>query len=214
MKTTHDIKLTTAGKLLGELKKYEKEHWDYSVVAWIDDHTVGVVGIGKDKDKDLRIEVEEVEEEMEGIWTVADVIQSLERCDKYTRVYLAGHGYYFAIDSKGSAFTDTDDDEVIGCYATIFGKYHEEPPCLFTEEERRQRERNAIRRERKERWKGIIEGVTFLLSIPLVAYALYYNIASLVKHTMPVWECVIYIIILGLLLYVCIDNLIFPEHKD
>ena len=28
MKTTENIKLTTAGKLLGELKKYKKNHWD------------------------------------------------------------------------------------------------------------------------------------------------------------------------------------------
>ena len=87
MKTTENIKLTTAGKLLGGLKKYEKKHWDLSVVAWAqDDLMFGVVGIGKDKDGDLRIEVEEVEEELEGIWTVDDVINSLEGFSKDTRV--------------------------------------------------------------------------------------------------------------------------------
>ena len=112
MKTTEDIELTTAGKLLDELKGFEKKYWHYNVVAWVDDdHTVGVVGIWQDEDDDLRIEVEEVEEELEGIWTVADVIESLERCDKDTRVYLAGHGYYFAIDCEGSAFSESDDDE-------------------------------------------------------------------------------------------------------
>ena len=124
MKTTEDIELTTAGKLLDELKNYEKKYWHYNVVAWVDDdHTVGVVGIWQDEDDDLRIEVEEVEE-LEGIWTVDDVIESLERYDKDTKVYLAGHGYYFAIDSEGSVFTDSDDDEVVGCYASIFGEYH------------------------------------------------------------------------------------------
>ena len=215
MKTAENIKLVTAGKLLDELKKYKKKHWDYSVVAWLDDdHTLGVVGQGKDRDGDLRIEVEEVEEELEGIWTVDDVIESLERCDKDTRVYLAGHGYYFAIDSNGSAFTESDDDDVIGCYATICGEYDEEPPCVFTEKELRQRARRAIWRERKKSWKGILEVITYLLCIPLMIYGLYYNIAALVKHTQPVWQSVLWIPILALLLWVCIDNLFFPERNE
>ena len=215
MKTTENIKLTTAGKLLGGLKKYEKKHWDLSVVAWAqDDLMFGVVGIGKDKYGDLRIEVEEVEYELEGIWTVSDVIDSLEGIGKETRVYLAGHGLYFAIDSDGSIFTESDDDDVVGCYATVIGEYEEEPPCVFTEKERRQRERRAIWKERTKSWKGIAEGLTFLLCIPLTAYGLYYNIAALVKHSQPAWECVLYIIFLGLLLWVCIDNLFFPERNE
>ena len=215
MKTTDNITLTTVGQLLGELKKYEKKHWDFSVVAWTqDDLMFGVVGIGKDKDGDLRIEVEEVEEELEGIWTVADVIGSLESRGKDTRVYLAGHGLYFAIDSDGGVFTESDDDDVIGCYATVFGEYEEETPCVLTEKERCQRERRAIWKERTKSWKGIAEVVTFLLCIPLSAYGLYYNIAALVKHTQPVWESILWIPFLALLLWVCIDNLFFPERND
>ena len=53
-----------------------------------------------------------------------------------------------------------------------------------------------------------------LLVILLGAYWLYYNIAALVKHSGPVWESLLWIIFLGLLLYVCIDNLFFPNrHK-
>ena len=50
MKTTENIKLTTAGKLLGELEKYKKNHWDDCVVAWLkdDERTFGVVGMGND----------------------------------------------------------------------------------------------------------------------------------------------------------------------
>ena len=215
MKTTENIKLTTTGKLLGGLKKYEKKHWDLSVVAWAqDDLMFGVVGIGKDKDGDLRIEVEEVEEELEGIWTVDDVINSLEGFSKDTRVYLAGHGLYFAIDSEGGIFTESDDDDVVGCYATVIGEYEEEPLYVFTEKKRRQRERRAIWNERKESWKGILEVITVLLCIPLTVYGLYYNIAALVKHTQPVWECVLYIIFLGFLLWVCIEALFFPERND
>ena len=215
MKTTGNIELTTVGQLLDELKKYEKEHWDLCVVAWTqDDLTLGVVGMGKDGDGDLRIEVEEVGDVLEGIWTVSDVIDSLEDCGKDARVYLAGHGYYFAVDSEGGIFTESDDDDVIGCYATVFGEYEEEPPCVFTEKEKRQRARRAAWKARTESWKGILEGVTFLLCIPLTAYGLYYNVAALVKHSRPVWESALWLPFLALLLWVCIDNLFFPDRNE
>ena len=214
MKTTENIKLTTIGRLLGELKKYEKKHWDLSVVAWTqDDLTLGVVGMGKDGDGDLRIEVEEVGDVLEGIWTVSDVIDSLESSGKDTKVYLAGHGLYFAIDSDGHIFTESDDDDVIGCEATVFGEYEEEPPCVFTDKEKRQRARRAAWKARTESWKGILEGVTFLLCILLTAYGLYYNIAALVKHSRPVWESILWIPILALLLWVCLSNLFFPDRN-
>ena len=215
MKTTENIRLTTVGQLLDELKKYEKEHWDLCVVAWTqDDLTLGVVGMGKDGNGDLRIEVEEVGDVLEGIWTVSDVIDSLENCGKDARVYLAGHGYYFTIDSEGSFFTESDDDDVIGCEATVFGEYEEEPPCVFTKKEKRQRARRTAWKARTESWKGILEGVTFLLCIPLTAYGLYYNIFALVKHSRPVWESALWLPFLALLLWVCIDNLFFPNRNE
>lgn len=205
MKTTENKNLTAAGKLLGELKVYEKDHWDNSVVAWTqDDRTLGVVGMVKDKDGDLRIEVEEVEEELEGIWSIVDVIDSLENCDKDTRVYLAGHGLYFAINGDGCVFSESDDDDVVGCNVAVFGGYEEEKPQVV---------RKSVWKERKESWKGILEGVTFLLCIPLTAFGLYYNFAALVKHSRPVWECALWIPILALLLWVCIENLFSPEHN-
>ena len=215
MKTTENIELTTVGQMLGELKKYEKKHWDLSVVAWAeDDYTLGVVGMGKDKDGDLQIEVEEVEADLEGIWTVDDVIDSLEQAGKDIRVYLAGHGVYFAIDSDRCIFTDSDDDDVVGCYATVFGEYEEEPPCVLTEKEKRQRARRAAWKERLSSWKGIAEGLTYLLCIPLMAYGLYYNIAALVKHSQPAWESILWIPFLLLLLGVCLYNLFFPNPNE
>ena len=56
MKTTENIKLATAGKLLKDPKRYEKKHWDLSVIAWTDDDCIfGVVGTWKDEDGDLQI---------------------------------------------------------------------------------------------------------------------------------------------------------------
>ena len=58
MKTTESIKLTTTGKLLKDLKRYEKKHWDLSVIACTDDdRTFGVVGTWKDEDGGLQIVV-------------------------------------------------------------------------------------------------------------------------------------------------------------
>ena len=128
MKTTENIKLTTAGKLLGGLKKYKKNHWDDCVVAWLkdDEATFGVVGMGNDKDGDLRIIGEVVDDVLEGFWTVEEVISSLECKGKDARVYLAGEGLYLAIDNNGSSiFTEADDDDAVGCWVTVFGEYDE-----------------------------------------------------------------------------------------
>ena len=129
MKTTENIKLTNVGEFLGELEKYKKNHWDDGVVAWLkdDERTFGVVGMGNDKDGDLRIIVEEVDDVLEGFWTVEEVISSLECKGKDARVYLAGEGLYLAIDSRGGIFTEADDDDVVGCHVTVFGEYEEMP---------------------------------------------------------------------------------------
>ena len=207
-----NVQLTTAGKLLKGLKRYEKKHWDLSVVAWTDDdRTFGVVGTWEDEDGDFQIVVEEVDEVLEGIWSVADVISSLEDISKETRVYMAGDGYYFAIDGNGSSiFTEADDDDAVGCWVTVFGEYEEEPQG----EESGRPSWIEIWKEKFRSWEGILEGVTFLLCIPLTAYGLYYNIAAMVKHSSPVWESILWIIFLGLLLYVCIDNLFFPNRHE
>ena len=215
MKTTENIKLTTAGELLKDLKRYEKKHWDLCVIAWTDDdRTFGVVGRWKDEDGDFQIVVEEIDEVLEGIWTVSDVISSMENIGKETRVYLAGDGLYLAFDSNGGIFTKDDYDDAVGCWVTVFGEYEEEPQGGQTRKESDRPSWKEVWKEKFRSWEGILEGVTFLLCIPLTAYGLYYNIAALVKHSSPVWESILWIIFLGLLLYVCIDNLFFPNrHK-
>jgi len=189
MKTTGNIKLATVGQLLGELKQYDEKRWDYSVVAWAeDDLTFGVVGMGKDKDGDLRIEVEEVEEveeELEGIWSVTDVITSLESNDKDTRVYLAGHGLNFAIDGEGHIFTE--DDDVIGCHATVVGEYEPE----LQPESAKKRENPAE---------------TIVLAFLALAAALWlvYNVYAMIAGVgAPLWEKILWIISSGAFLVVC-----------
>ena len=194
MKTTKNIKLTTVGKLLGGLKKYEKKHWDFSVIAWTDDdRTFGVVGTWKDEDGDFQIVVEEIDEILEGIWTVADVISSLEDIGKETRVYLAGDGLYLAIDSNGSPiFTEADDDDAVGCWVTVIGEYEHEPQP----ESNKKREIHA-------------EAIALLLILVAAVCWLGYNIYAMIAGVGgPLWEkilgivvCCIVIVVSGCTLY-------------
>ena len=209
MKTTESIKLTTAGQMLGELKKYEKEHWDLSVVSWKqDDLTFGFVGMGKDKDGDLQIEVEEVEEVLEGIWTVADVVDSLERSGKDTRVYLAGHGLYFAIDSEGGIFTESDDDDMIGCYATVFGEYEEEQQGWQTEEEKRKLAKEARKEAREDRRMGFVLGVMVLVALIWLIYTIYALISGVGG---PLWERILSLVTCVIILFVGCGTLYYSK---
>ena len=192
MKTTENIKLTTAGELLGELKKYKKNQWDDCVVAWLkdDELTFGVVGMGNDKDGDLRIIVEVVDDVLEGFWTVEEVISSLECKGKDTRVYLAGEGLYLAIDSNGSSiFTEADDDDVVGCHVTIFGEYEEMP-----------QKAPAPGKAKGNRGEIIALIVIMAGSALLVFYKAY----TLITETGgPVWESVLYIVGASIAAAVC-----------
>ena len=195
MKTAENIKLTTAGELLGKLKKYKKNHWDDCVVAWLkdDDRTFGVVGTWKDKDGDFQIVVEEIDEILEGIWTVADVISSLEDISMETRVYLAGDGLYLAIDNNGSSiFTEADDDDAVGCWVTVIGEYEHEPQP----ESNKKREIHA-------------EAIALLLILVAAVCWFGYNIYAMIAGVGgPLWEkilgivvCCIVIVVSGCTLY-------------
>ena len=195
MKPTENIKLTTAGELLGKLKKYKKNHWDDCLVAWLkdDDRTFGVVGTWKDKDGDFQIVVEEIDEILEGIWTVADVISSLEDISMETRVYLAGDGLYLAIDNNGSSiFTEADDDDAVGCWVTVIGEYEHEPQP----ESNKKREIHA-------------EAIALLLILVAAVCWFGYNIYAMIAGVGgPLWEkilgivvCCIVIVVSGCTLY-------------
>ena len=174
--------MTTAGKLLGELEKYKKNHWDDCVVAWLkdDERTFGVVGMGNDKDGDLRIIVEDVDDVLEGFWSVEEVISSLECKGKDARVYLAGEGLYLAIDSRGSIFTAADDDDVVGSHVTIFGEYEEMP-----------QKAPALGKAKGNRGETIALIAIMAGSALLVFYKAY----TLITGTGgPVWERVLYIV--------------------
>ena len=192
MKTTENINLTTAGKLLGGLKKYKKNHWDDCVVAWLkdDELTFGVVGMGNDKDGDLRIIVEEVDDVLEGFWTVEEVISSLECKGKDARVYLAGEGLYLAIDNNGSSiFTEADDDDAVGCWVTVFGEYDE------------MSQKAPAPGKAKDNRGEIIALIAIMAGSALLVF---YKAYTLITGTGgPVWESVLYIVGASIAAAVC-----------
>ena len=133
METTAKNAFVTAGKLVKELKGYQKKYSDYNVVFWIPDgHTLSIVGSSPDKDGDLRLEIEEMDDfDVSGYYDVDILLSILAGYDKDTRVYLAGHGLYFRFDVNpdGSIFCDaSEEDELVGCYASAFGEYKYVPP--------------------------------------------------------------------------------------
>lgn len=177
-----NVHLSTVSELLGELKKYKKNHWDDCVVAWLNDDelTFGVVGMGNDKDGDLRIIVEEVDDVLEGFWTVDEVISSLECKGKDARVYLAGEGLYLAIDSRGGIFTEADDDDTVGCYVTVFGEYEERP-------------QKAPAPGKAKGNRG--ETIALIAIMAGSALLVFYKAYTLITGTGgPVWESVLYIV--------------------
>ena len=201
MKTTENIKLTTAGELLGELKKYKKNHWDDCVVAWLkdDEVTFGVVGMGNDKDGDLRIIVEVVDDVLEGFWTVEEVISSLECKGKDARVYLAGEGLYLAIDNNGSSiFTEADDDDAVGCWVTVFGEYDE------------MSQKAPAPGKAKDNRGEIIALIAIMAGSALLVF---YKAYTLITGTGgPVWESVLHIVGASIAAAVCGLTLFYSKE--
>ena len=201
MKTAENIKLTTAGELLGELEKYKKNHWDDCVVAWLkdDERTFGVVGMGNDKDGDLRIIVEEVDDVLDGFWTVEEVISSLECKGKDARVYLAGEGLYLAIDNNGSSiFTEADDDDAVGCWVTVFGEYDE------------MSQKAPAPGKAKDNRGEIIALIAIMAGSALLVF---YKAYTLITGTGgPVWESVLYIVGASIAAAVCGLTLFYSKE--
>lgn len=202
--------MITVGELVKELKGYEKKYSDYNLVFWIPDgSTLCIVGSSTDKDGDLRIEIEEMDEyDVSGYYDVDTLLDVLAGHDKNTRVYLAGHGLYFSFDVNpdGSIFCEaSEDDEIVGCYASAFGKYEYVPP---TEPVKRGASKDAGKRGRYE--------YLALASLTLVIFfGLCYNVYALVVHSTrhALWENIAGVVVCAVLLVICGATLYYSREK-
>lgn len=199
----------TIGKLVQELKPFDKKYSTYDVACWTpDDSTLCVVGAGLDKDGDLRIELDEMGDEGGG-FSVSDLLAAIKEYDKETKVYMAGCGMYlnFEPNHDGSIFSDaSEEDEVVGCHAVAFGKYKEEKQV--SEVEKRGMADSATKQVSEQNI------LTIALAVMIVAIAswLIYNVYALIVQTGDsIWENIMWIVICVVLL--AIDILTLRAHK-
>ena len=218
MKTADSTELISIGELVKELEAYEEKHWDWNVEITTDE-PVGededppciIVGMQLDGDGDLRIEIEE-EWAGGGDYYVGELLQHLRDFDSRTRVYLAGGGLLFSIDSHGGIFAESgEDDDALECFATAFGEYESEPTGWLSESEKREQAENARKMARQER----LETIALVVLTAVIFFGLCYNVYALVVHSArhAVWEniggvvlCVFLLVISGLTLYYSRDN--------
>ena len=184
MKKTENTKLITVGELVKELAGYEKKHWDWNVEITAEgvegeeeDPTCIIIGMGLDKDGDLRIEIEE-EWAGGGDYYVGELLEQLKDYDAGTRVYLAGGGLLFSIDSQGGIFADADeDDDALCCYATPFGEYEVQPAGgRASKVEKRER----ARKHDKVPWGFImLMLLAIAASIAAIFFGIYFNVIAI-----------------------------------
>lgn len=213
MKTRENIKLVTVGRLMKELSKYEKKCSDYDVACWAPDYlTCCVTGHRLDEDGDLCIHLEQQEEDG-GYCTVGMLLADLASYDRNVRVYLKSCGYYLNFEIDGGIFTESDDDEIVGCYAEAFGEYEEDDyghGGWLTEAEKREIAAQERKRKREDRHLG----VALVILEVLVACWLAYNVYALISHTGEhIAENIMWIIVCTVLLVIGVLTLHFDKYK-
>ena len=218
MRKTDDAKLITVGQLVKELEKYEEKRWDWNVeiateavVSGEDAPTCIISGMSLDKEGDLRIDIE-------GVWGdggdyyVGELIEHLRDFDSSTKVYLAGGGLLFSIDSHGGIFAGTeDDDDSLSCYATPFGEYDYKPSGWFTVTEQREREDVARKKAREERIDYILLALMALVTFLGLCYNAYALVVHSTRHV--VWENVCGVILCVFLLIICGGTLLYSKDN-
>ena len=204
--------MTTIGKLLNELKGYEKKCSDYVVTIDIPDgSTLNIMGTGLDKDGDLNIEVDEDPDE--GYFDVQMLIDELEGYAKSTRVYLEGCGLYltFKVNAGGRIVSgDDDEEEIVGFDAYAFGEYRYEPSGWLTESEKRELAEKA----RKEKREARTEFIVLAILTVVIFLGLCYNVYALVVHSArhAVWENIGGVVVCAFLLVICGATLYYSKE--
>lgn len=183
MKTNNNIRLTTVGEIIEELKKYEKNSWDREVAIWLDgDNPFFIMSVGLDADGDLCFEVEEQDDVIEGCYIVADTLSALEQYSNDTRVYFAGEGLYLNLEKKGSIFSSNDEDDTITCNATSFGKYNVEY---------KESSKAVKKRDNEDSVLGIVQWVILLGTLIWLLYNIYILCVGGSDH---LWERILWIV--------------------
>ena len=206
MKTKENMKLVTVGRLMKELSKYERKCADYDVVCWAeDDNTCCIVGHTLDEDGDLCI-ILDIQDGDGGYDNVEMLLTELSSYDKNAKVYLACGGYYLNFEQEGSIFTASDEDEIVGCYASTFGEYdkEDEKSGFLTEADKRYL---AEEKRKETRENRCLDMALVALSI-FITCLLAYNVYALISHTGKyIAENIMWIVLCPILLVIIILTL-------
>ena len=212
MKTTKKTEHITVEKLVQDLKSFGKKYWHYDVACWApDDSCLCVVGKRLDQNGDLCIELDEMYDDG-GRFTVDDLLTALSGYEPDTKVYLAGCGLYlnFDVNPDGSIFEEADDDDIIGCHATVFGRYKEEHHGFLTEAEKRAIAAKAAR----EQHENHILGIVLMVMAVLLAAWLIYNGYALIAHAHAgesIWMNVVWIVVSAVLIGIDVMTLVSKD---
>ena len=141
------------------------------------------------------------------------LLADLASYDRNARVYLESCGYYLNFEAEGGIFTESDDDEIVGCYAEAFGEYEEDDyghGGWLTEAEKREIAAQERKRKREDRHLG----VALVILDVLVACWLAYNVYALISHTREhVAGNIMWIVVCAVLLVVGVLTLHFDKYK-
>lgn len=212
MKTKENIKLITVGRLVKELSRFEKKCSDYDVACWAPDYlTCCVRGHRLDEDGDVCIHFE-MQEDDGGYFTVEMLLADLASYDENARVYMESCGYYLNFEADGDIFTESEDDEIVGCHANAFGEYDE--PTLdegdINDADRRYLEEKHREEKREDRTLTVI----MIALMILLMFWMGRNIAAIVTHSCDsVVGNIIWIIICAVLLAINVLTLHYSKEK-
>ena len=213
MKIKENINLITVGRLIKELSKFAQKCADFDVVCWAPDYlTCCVTGHRLDDDGDVCIHLE-MQEDDGGYCTVEMLLADLASYDKNARVYMESCGYYLNFEADGDIFTESDDDEIVGCYADAFGEYEEDDEEFGVWLTKAEKLENA-EHERKRKLENRRFGIALVMLDVLVGCWLAYNVYALISHTGEhVAENIMWIVVCAVLLVVGFLTLHFDKYK-
>jgi len=181
MKKLTDNKTLSVGKLIRDLKKFEKEYSDSCVTCRLpDDSVCCITDITLDDNGDISLIIEDYEDGFE-CYDVSTLIFELDGYDKDKKVYLAGCGLYlnFSSGEGGGIFSYEADNDFVNCEASAFGEYKEVDTNGDSEYVKRLTEETS----RKKRRVSRNETIALVALMVFAAGGLIYGITTSIGRT-------------------------------
>jgi len=181
MKKLTDNKTLSVGKLIRDLKEFEKEYSDSCVTCCLPDDTVCcITDITLDSNGDICLNIEEYEDGWE-CYDTGTLLFELNGYDSEKKAYMAGCGLYlnFTSNKGGSIFSYEDDNDFVSCEGSVFGEYEE----IVTNGDSEYVRRLAAEISRKKKLVNRNETIALISLMVLTAAGMIYSIATSIGIT-------------------------------